>query len=446
MTGSTYAMRRDRVAAAVRAEPSTRFTLHKSVSNLFRDRLRPHARRLDVSDFTHVLGIDATSGWVDAEGMTTYDALTDACLREGVMPVVVPQLKSITLGGAAAGVGIEASSFRHGLVHESILDMDVLLADGQIVRAAPEGEHADLFYGLPNSYGTLGYALRLRVKTQPIRPFVHIERARYHDAATYFRDLAFACRSDANFVDGVVFDSNELVINTGRFVETAPYTSDYTYRNIFYRSIRTHAVDYLSTHDYLWRWDTDWFWCSKNFGAQHPLVRAIFGRRHLNSRTYTRLMRLNSRLGLTRAIDRLTGRHPESVIQDVDIPIAHAAEFLTFFLRDIGIRPIWVCPIRPGMAAERFTLYPMRAGELYVNFGFWDVVRAREMNPPGHFNRLIEREVERLGGIKSLYSDSVYTHEEFWQVFDRNGYESLKSRYDPAYRFGDLYDKCVLRH
>ena len=46
--------------------------------------------------------------------------------------------------------------------------------------------------------------------------------------------------------------------------------SDYTFEHIYYRSIRSASTDYLTTRDYLWRWDTDWFWCSKNFGAQHP--------------------------------------------------------------------------------------------------------------------------------------------------------------------------------
>jgi hypothetical protein len=27
----------------------------------------------------------------------------------------------------------------------------------------------------------------------------------------------------------------------------------------------------------LWRWDTDWFWCSKNLFAQNPLVRRLTG-------------------------------------------------------------------------------------------------------------------------------------------------------------------------
>ena len=43
------------------------------------------------------------------------------------MPLVVPQLKTITLGGAVTGLGIESTSFRHGLPHESVREMDVLL-------------------------------------------------------------------------------------------------------------------------------------------------------------------------------------------------------------------------------------------------------------------------------------------------------------------------------
>ena len=85
------------------------------------------------------------------------------------MPLVVPQLKTITLGGAVTGLGIESTSFRHGLPHESVLEMDVLTADGEVVTATPDGEHADLYRGFPNSYGTLGYALRLVIELQPVR-------------------------------------------------------------------------------------------------------------------------------------------------------------------------------------------------------------------------------------------------------------------------------------
>ena len=102
-------------------------------------------------------------------------------------------------------------------------------------------------------------------------------------------------------------------------------------------------------------------------------------------------MRWNSRWGVTRLLDQLRRRHAETVIQDVDIPLDRAVEFLAFMPREIGILPIWLCPIRAPAAAAPFALYPLRAEATYINFGFWDVIRDRKSHPPGYRNRLIER-------------------------------------------------------
>jgi FAD/FMN-containing dehydrogenase len=421
------------------------FRLHKDTSNLFRDRAEEPRRRLDVRAFRHVLQVDPANGWVDVEGMTTYEALADATLARGVMPCVVPQLKSITIGGAIAGVGIESSSFRHGLVHETIEELEVLLADGTVVTARPDNAHSDLFYGFPNSYGTLGYVLRTRAKTIPVKAYVRLTHLHHTEPAAFFAEVARQCGSDADFVDGVVFGPTEQVVTAGRFVEAAPYTSDYTYERIYYRSLREREEDYLATRDYIWRWDTDWFWCSKNLYAQNPIVRRLLGRGRLNSVFYTRVMRWNASAGITRRLDKLLGKHPESVIQDVDIPIARAPEFLDFFLGEIGILPVWICPFRSPDPRTRWPLFPADPGTLYVNFGFWDVVRPDEPYPPGHFNRLIERKVQELGGIKSLYSDSYFPEDEFWTIYDKNAYDALKAKYDPKGVFKGLYEKTVLK-
>jgi FAD/FMN-containing dehydrogenase len=421
--------------------------LAKNTSNLFRDR-EPQARpRVDLSGFNEVVEVDAARARVSAEGMTTYAALVDATLEHGVMPCVVPQLKSITLGGAAAGVGIEASSFRYGLVHDTLLALDVLLADGSIVTCTPENEHRDLFFGFPNSYGTLGYALKVTARTVPVKPYVRIEHVRHTDSRRYFEDLEARCRAkDADFIDGTVFSKEEMFITLGTFADQAPRTSDYTYEHIYYRSIRENKTDWLATKDFIWRWDTDWFWCSKNLLAQNPLVRRLMGRARLNSTTYAKVMRWNSKWGFTRAFSRLSGKYPESVIQDVDIPISRAPDFLAFFLEEVGILPVWICPIGGYDPQAKFPLYQVDPGTLYVNFGFWDVVQDPVGREAGHYNRKIERKVAELGGVKSLYSDSYYPEEEFWRLYNKPAYDALKARYDPNRKFRDLYQKCVLRH
>jgi FAD/FMN-containing dehydrogenase len=55
----------------------------------------------------------------------------------------------------------------------------------------------------------------------------------------------------------------------------------------------------------------------------------------------------------------------------------------------------------------------------------------------------VEEEVTRLGGHKSLYSDSFYTEEEFWALYNGTDYQDLKETYDPHGRLLDLYAKCV---
>ena len=420
--------------------------LAKPTSNLFRDRAPRTRPRIDLGHFDKVVRVDSSTHLVEAEGMTTFVDLADATLTAGAMPAVVPQLKSITLGGAVAGVGIEATSFRHGLVHDTIVAMDILTGDGRIVVCTADNEHRDLFHGFPNSYGTLGYALKLTARTVPVKRHVRVEHARYDDSERFFADLRARCAdTDVDFVDGVAFARGDLVLSCACCIDDAPYVSDYTYKRVYYRSLREKPVDYLTTRDYLWRWDTDWFWCSRNVGAQHPLVRRLLGRKRLNSVTYQKIMRWNTRWRVTDGLNRMRGVHLESVIQDVDIPIARAGEFLDFLHAEVGIVPIWICPIAAPVPNTEATLYPLPRDTLSVNFGFWDTVSSREPRPAGFVNRRIERKVSDIGGIKSLYSDSYFTEDDFWSIYNRPAYAALKARYDPTGALGDLYAKCVLR-
>ena len=305
--------------------------------------------------FRDVLEVDAAAGWVDAEGMASYEDLVRGCLVRGVMPAVVPQLKTITLGGAVAGVGIESSSHRHGLVHDTVHEIEVLLGDGSIVLAAPDNEHADLYYGFPNSYGTLGYALRVKAKVVPVQPYVHLTHEPYADPARLFEALGERLRAgDADFVDGTLFAPRKMFLTLGRFAAKAPHTSDYTFEHIYYRSIAEKREDWLTVHDYLWRWDTDWFWCSKNVLAQQPLVRRfVYGRRRLGSRTYTKVMRWNSRVGLTKKFERLLGLHSGSVIR---------ARRRVLRVLPPGDRPVAAVDLSHRPGAARRALHPLPDG------------------------------------------------------------------------------------
>ncbi|MDC1286282.1 FAD-binding oxidoreductase [Gammaproteobacteria bacterium] len=444
MSATAYQQKRAQLSAQLRAQTDA-VHLGKTTSNLFRTRSQPAGSKLDVRSLNRVIEVDSERQVVEVEGMTTYADLTDACLAHNCMPLVVPQLKSITIGGAVSGIGIESTSFRYGLPHETINRMEVLLANGDVVDCSPENKHSDLFFGIPNCYGTLGYILKLEARTLPVKPYVELEHIRYSDTDAYFAAVADACQSGVDFVDGSIFDENEMYLTLGHFRDSAPYTSDYTWLNMYFRSIQQRRQDFLSVHDYIWRWDTDWFWCSKNLFVQNMPVRLLLGRKRLNSISYQKVMRWNNRVGLTQRINRLLNREPEGVVQDVDIPLEHAPEFLRFFLQEIGIKPVWMCPIGGHNLAHNFPFYPLHGSGLFVNFGFWDIVPNPQHRETGYFNRKIEDKVTELGGIKSLYSDSYYDEDRFWELYNGECYRELKQKYDPEGRLRNLYQKCVLR-
>jgi FAD/FMN-containing dehydrogenase len=444
ISAEEYREKREHVRASLRdTARAGPLALEKAASNLFRHREQEHVHRLDLSRFNQVIRINKEEACAEVEGLTTYEDLVRETLPFNLMPAVVPQLKSITVGGAIAGIGIESSSFKYGFVHESMLELEVLLPDGRVVVATKRDDCSDLFFGFPNSYGTLGYVLRAIVKLIPVKPFVKLTHRRYTDLDRYFQEIARWCEDRSiDFVDGTMFRDNELYITTGQFVDRVEWLSDYTFRQIYYQSIPRKQTDYLTTRDYLWRWDTDWFWCSKHFLLQYSVMRRLWGKQRLRSAVYWKLWKQVHRSRTAQMVIRAIQGRREAVIQDVEIPLEHAPEFARFLHQEIGIKPVWICPVRAYDPSVSYSLYAMNPRTLYVNFGFWDVVKTD--HEAGYFNRAIEAKVQELAGQKSLYSRSYYSKEEFERLYNEKVYRRLKQQYDPAGMLKDLYEKCVL--
>src|SRR3989338_9535027 len=93
-----------------RFKNNSSISLGKSTSNLFRHRKIKNT--VNVKDFNKVIDIDSKKLIADVEAMITYEDLVAETLKFNFMPAVVPELKSITIGGALTGIGIESSSFK----------------------------------------------------------------------------------------------------------------------------------------------------------------------------------------------------------------------------------------------------------------------------------------------------------------------------------------------
>jgi FAD/FMN-containing dehydrogenase len=424
--------------------------LAKRTSNLFRARSSVSSPGLDVSGLTGVVSVDVApdgTATADVQGMCTYEDLVDVTLPRGFIPYVVPQLRSITLGGAVTGLGIESTSFRNGLPHESVVEMDVLTGAGDVVTIRP-GE--DLFDAFPNSYGSLGYATRLRIRLEPAPAYVDLRHVRFDDLDHLAKTVEVIVEQGqhdgvrVDGLDGVMFGPDEAYLTLATWRQEpvpAGATSDYTGMDLYYRSVQERETDTLTTYDYLWRWDTDWFWCSGAFGLHSPRVRRLWPRRWRRSDVYHRLVGLETRFGIVARVDRARGKPArERVIQDIEVPVGRTPEFLRWFDEHVGMRPVWLCPLR---AQRAWPSYPLEPGATYVNVGFWGTVPIAPGAADGDTNRAVEAVVTELGGHKSLYSDAYYDEDTFAALYGGTAYAPVKRRYDPGGRFPTLYEKAV---
>lgn len=407
--------------------------LQKETSDLFRPLENAHYK-LDVKDFTEVLSVE--DGVVDVEGMTPMEVLAKETLKKGFIPQVTIELKTITAGGAVSGIALESSSFKYGLFHESVQEMEVLVPTGEVIICS-RTKNADLFYALPNSYGTLGYILRLKIKLIKAKKYVKLTHLKYEDLGKCLSDLEKLSSPDQthDFIDGAVFGKNNAVINIGTFTDTAPYTSDYTYTKAYYKSLLRKEEDYLSTFDFLFRWDSDWWWGTSGSPLRFTLARLLLGKFLLHSKFHMKYFRFMQKLSKQKFLFFLPSQ--ESVIQDIGIPRKNWEKFLDFLLSDIGILPIWLCPF---LGSSEFKLFPLKT-QTYLDFGFWGSQNMQDDHK--YWNKLVEKKTFEMEGIKSLYSDVTYSEEDFWKNSNRAAYEEVKKKYDPQGRLKTLYDKVT---
>ena len=446
MSVESFAERKDRLAGQLAGRGGELGLRKRTSSNLFRYAPRARAgRTLDLRGFDHVLHVDTQSRTLDAEGLATFESIVDHTLPHGLVPLITPELKHITIGGATVGIGIESNCFRYGFVHDGLIEAEVVLPDGRIVTCNARNEHADLFRALPNSYGTLGYILRARVMLMPAAPYVHLHTTAFSDLDAWLEAMRAATEradvgNEVDFVEGLIYGADRQFLTTARFTDRVPRIDDILRENVFYKLISRESDVYLTTKDYLFRYDPEWFWNLPDTPF-YDLFRRYAPEPFRNSGFYKRYTVLKG--GLQTALRLPMDDGLEPLIQDWEVPWEHAAALTRFALAEVDLagKPWIVTPIRTRATP---TLYPVRPNALYYNFGCYCQVK----KPPGkgdyYYTKIIDRKCFDLGGIKMLYSSTFLTEAEFDRIYNGDAYKALKAKYDPAGALKTLYQKCVM--
>ena len=352
------------------------------------------------------------------------------------MPLVIPELRSITVGGVISGVGIESSSFKHGLFHDSVIEYEVLTSEGKVVTANKK-TNKDLFKNIPNSYGSLGYILSAKLKIQKSKPYVRVVNRKYNDIDTYLKDLeCFKNDKKVDFIDGLLFNPNELYLMTGYLSDNAEYTNSYRI-DIYYKSIKNRKEDYMTLKDYIWRFDSNYFFIG--FNDDSILNNKLF-RLYFNKMLRSDLLRLLEKNNIFGRFVKSSKPKNETIVNDISLDPENFKKFFLWYNEEVNVYPVWVCPY----VTKRNTFF-QKKGIFEIDFGIgFGVNKYNDTGDKDYYKKLIDEKIASLGKKKGLYSQTFLSKDKFWEIYGpEDKYFEIKNKYDPNDKLIDFYSKIV---
>jgi hypothetical protein len=380
------------------------------------------------------------------------DALVAATMEKGFLPPVVMELPNITTGGGFAGTSGESSSFRYGTFDCIFNSIEVVLGNGDVVRAKTgDPETEDLLYGCAGGCGTLGIVTLLEIQLIPAKTYVELTYWPVSSSAEAITKLQdFEKDKSIDYIDGILFSPTSGVIMTGKLSDTLvldrkkPQTFDKAADPWFYLHAQSVIeiskgrnkpyVESIPTASYLFRYDRAVFWSGALAFDYFKFPFNAFTRWLLDPFMRTRVV--------NHALHR-SGLASRGIIQDLGIPYDTSEEFISYITKELDFWPLWLCPVKSPHAVGRksFSMGVNALGhqDVMLDIGVWGI------GPDDHMkfikiNRDIERKVNDLGGLKCLYAHAYYTEEEFWNIYDEKGYGELRRKYH-AESLPSVYDK-----
>jgi delta24-sterol reductase len=450
---------------------------HPHPSNITRSHAyKSGAPQLNINNFNRILKIDPEGRRIVVEPRVTMEQLAEAALEKGMMVPVIPEFRGITVGGAIMGAGLESASHRYGLFSDNCLAYEILLGDGTVIRSTPD-EHADLFYGIVGSYGSLGVLLSIELQLIPAQTWVKLKYRKFSsiaDTVKYF-ERNQGSLSGPDFTEGLVFTPDHIKVIEGNFlenIETVPNTlsQKYPWSDWFYTHAKQLPDQYeekIPLLEYLFRHDRGAFWIGaygthwaaipryllesrfklpslakllptfrpENFkGIQDPgpLFRLIWGWAMTSHRLYKWLH--------SQSEDWVANQF---IIQDFCIPAENVVPFVEKLSQDVSIFPLWLCPSpttkKPQILSPHFL---PTTSSFIINVGIYGI--SPSTRPSAELVKQLENWTKDAKGRKVLYSYSYYTPEEFWSIYPQQEYDRLRQAYH-ADRWMKL-DQKVLPH
>lgn len=381
--------------------------------------------KIDISDLNEIIKIDKKNRICIAEPGVTFVDLVNAAIKHNLVPFVVPELKTITIGGAVAGCSLESMSFKCGGFHDSCLEYEVITAKGDLL-ICNKNKNKLVFQMMHGTFGTLGIISKLKFKLIPAKKFVKVNYEKYSTLDDYKAAIwRRFTKKDCDFMDGIMHSPTEYVLSIGNFTGNAPYSHKYDWTRVYFISTKQRKEDYLKTPDYFFRYD-------KGVTTANPktfLGRLIFGK-------------IVGSSFMLRVVEKLHKLIPPDMIPvtvDVFIPFSKINKFMDWYEKEVNYFPLWCVPYNRVRKYEWLSenFFKKAKDELFLDIAIYELKKSKVKN----YYRMFEEELMKVGGMKTLISTNYYSEQEFWKIWNKENYCKVKKKTDPDNIFRDLYTR-----
>jgi delta24-sterol reductase len=411
-TGENHDHRLSRTLSTLESRPpGSKISLHRRTlqSNTIRNASHkddPTYFPIDLSSFHHIIEINTSAQFVICEPSVSFGDLLRELLKVGMTTLVVPELPGITVGGAIAGGGLESSSHRHGQVSDTVLEIECLAPELRV--CSPEID-SDLFYAISASYNTCALMTKIKLKIAPAPKYVSLTATRFDNFQNAVEALGTALEDGkSDTIEGLAYSSNEILVIRGKHTNSAKSPIRKFTRHWdkwYYKTIRTSSQITVPYYDYCFRYNYGSFWMAEYvldmMGGDNIITRFLIGAfldtKHLFAVLHSGNL---SDLGRMR------------IIQDCYVPVDRAVEFLEAEDKDIGIYPLWLCPIRGTSTNQVLASHYSEKGDSFINIGIYGRPRQFPFDPELVHSRIIE-----YGGRSMLYAQTWHAPGQFEEMY-----------------------------
>ncbi len=150
---------------------------------------------LDMRSMGRVLAVDPGAETADVEAGVVWRDLVHVLKKFGLVPRVLTNNLSVTVGGTLSIAGIGVASFRYGTQGDNVEELDVVTGAGELVTCSAARE-PDLFWAAIAGLGQVGIITRARLALRRTRPMTRTYYLLYDDLRTFLEDARAAMDSD----------------------------------------------------------------------------------------------------------------------------------------------------------------------------------------------------------------------------------------------------------